>query len=115
MLAGLVMTHFRGGFKAKDLEPNTGKDSMTRGYKLFEYAHPILLIKWEDHSESRPLLLTNDSEERRLAKPRYSRSVVFLSLMPVLSLNKVAKSLASRTSQADLQPPKVAFICVLAP
>ena len=69
MLAGLEMTPFWGGFNVKDLEPNIGKDSMTRFYKLLEY----LPIKWEVHSERHPPLLTNDEEP----PPRYfSRSVV---------------------------------------
>ena len=58
MLAGLEMTPFWGGFKAEDLEPKIGKDSMTCFYKLLEY----LPIKWEVHSERHPPLLTSDKK-----------------------------------------------------
>ena len=76
MLAGLEMTPFWGGIKVKDLEPNIGKDSMTRIYKLLEY----ISIKWEVHSERRPPLLTSDEEP---SSRYFSRSVVSLSLVPV--------------------------------
>jgi hypothetical protein len=57
MLAGLEMTPFWGGIKAKDLQPNIGEDSMVHFYKLIEY---LYFIKWEDHSESHPPLLTSE-------------------------------------------------------
>ena len=123
MLAGLEMTPFWDGIRVKDLEPRIGKESMTRLYTLLEY---VFFIKWEDHSEDRPPLLESDPPLpksdpplRTSAKPRtaadFSRSVlVSFSLAPILYLNKATKSLASQTRQADLRPPKVAFICVLA-
>jgi hypothetical protein len=76
MLAGLEMTPFWGGIKARDLEPNIGKDPMTCIYKLLE----CLFVKWEVHSERYPPLLTSDEKP----PPRYfSRSVVSLPLVPV--------------------------------
>jgi hypothetical protein len=48
MLASLEMTPFWGRIRVKDLESNTGKDSMECHYKLLEYVYP--LIKWEVHS-----------------------------------------------------------------
>jgi hypothetical protein len=72
MLAGLEMTPFWGGIRVKDLEPNTGKDSMGCHYKLLEYVYP--LIKWEVHSESHPPLLTSEEPPPH----RFSR-LVYLS------------------------------------
>ena len=68
MLAGLDMTPFWGGIKVKDIEPNIGEDSMAHVYKLLEY---LYFIKWEDHSESHPPLLTNEKPPLR----HFSRSV----------------------------------------
>ena len=65
MLAGLEMASFWDGFKVKNLEPNTGNDSMTRFYKLLEY----FPIRWEVHSESHPPLLTSEEPPPR----RFSR------------------------------------------
>lgn len=118
MLAGLEMTPFRGGITVKDLEPKIGQESMSRLYTFLEY---VFFIKWEVHSESRPPLLKNPpplpfrtSEQPRAAED-FSRSVrLSYSLVPIVSLNKATKSLASQTSQADLRSPQVAFICVLA-
>ena len=78
MLAGLEMTPFWGGIKAKDLQPNIGEDSMAHFYKLIEY---LYFIKWEDHSESHAPLLNSDKLPRR----RFSRSVVSFSLVSTLS------------------------------
>jgi hypothetical protein len=79
MLAGLEMTPFWDGIKVKDLVPNTGKDSMTHFYKVFEYIFPI---RWEDHSESRPPLLASEG-----APPlqHFSRSAVSFSYVHILS------------------------------
>jgi hypothetical protein len=78
MLAGLEMTSFWGGITAKDLQPNIGADSMVHFYKLIEY---LYFIKWEDHSESRPPLLTSDRPPPR----HFSRSVVSFSLVSIIS------------------------------
>ena len=76
MLAGLEMTPFWGGFRAEDLKPTIGKDSMICIYKLLEY----LPIKWEVHSESHPPLVRSDEEPW---SRDFSWSVVSLSLVPV--------------------------------
>jgi hypothetical protein len=78
MLAGLEMTPLWGGIKAKDLQPNIGEDSMTLFYRLIER---LYFIKWEDHSESDPPLLTGD----KLPACHFSRSVVSFSLVSILS------------------------------
>ena len=103
ILAGLEMTPFQPGFKEKDLKPNIGKDSMGHFYKLLEY---LYFIQWEDHSESHPPLLTSEKPPPR----HFSRSVVFL--FSSAHLNDFTKALPSQTLQADIRPPKVAFICV---
>ena len=118
MLAGLELTPFPGGIKVKDLVPKLGKESMTHLYTPLEYA--TILIKWENHIKDRPPLL-NDSNiegpQRTSEKPRaedydFSRSALSVSLTPILSLIEATKSVASQTTQADLRPPKVAFIGV---
>jgi hypothetical protein len=109
MLAGLVMKPFWGGIIAKDLQPNIGEDSMTRFYKLIEY---LYFIKWEDHSEDRPPLLTSDEQGDKLPTRHFSRSVVFFSLVSTYLNDFVTKELPSQPCQADIRPPKVAFICV---
>ena len=76
MLAGLEMTPFYGGFKLTDLEPNIGKDSMTRIYKLLEY----LFIKWEVHSERHPPIVRSyETDWTR----NFSQSAVSLPLVSV--------------------------------
>lgn len=113
MLAGLEMTPFRK-IGVKDLRPKIGKYSMARLYTILEYM--FLFVKWENHSDSKgrsPLLEGSRTSEKPRADDDFSRSVLdSFSLVPVLSLNKAAKNLASQTSQTDLRPPKAAFICV---
>ena len=111
MLAGLEMTPFRE-IKVKDLRPKISKYSMARFYTVLEYV--FIFIKWENHSKDRPPLLEGSrTSEKPRAEGDFSRSVLdSFSLVPVLSLNKAAKNLASQRSQADLRLPKAAFICV---
>jgi hypothetical protein len=66
MLAGLEMTPFRGGITVRDLEPTIRKESMTRFYMLLEKLP--FIIKWENHSKSRPPLL--ELEKPRCQPPR---------------------------------------------
>ena len=77
MLAGLDMAPFWDGFRVKDLEPSTGKDSMRWFYKPLEY----FPFSWEVHFEDNPPLLTSGGPPRR----RFSRSVVSFLSRPMFS------------------------------
>ena len=110
MLAGLEMKPFWNGIQVEDVAPNeVFKDSMTRFYTLLEYTN----FTWEDHSEDRPLFLTVVGDKVELPLRKTSRSLVSLFRVHPIS-NKGYKCLALQTLQTDLQPPKIACICLLA-
>ena len=83
MLAGLEMKPFWDGIKVKNLEPSeVFNDSMTRFYTLLEYTG--LLINWEDHSESRPPLLTDPTDKGKAPQRLFSRSLrSFFRVYPI--------------------------------
>jgi hypothetical protein len=84
--AGLDMKIFSDEIKVEDLEPIACKDSMRFPYPPLEY---WCLIRWEDHCESRPPLLTNEGHS---PQRRFSKSVVSFSMIPILSLKKATRA-----------------------